>query len=134
MASAIGLIAGPESPPVIFASHGFPDSTSTFKPTKVLISDKASAPPSSAAKANSVISFTLGESFMIRNLSVTFRTDSTASLSVTGSELNRVPPFSTLGQETFISSASILLTSDNALANSTYSATVSPKKLTISRV
>ena len=59
------MIAGPDRPPVMFPNRGWNVSTSTDKPTIVLIKDKASAPPSCAAFAKTVISVTLGESLTI---------------------------------------------------------------------
>ena len=64
----MGLIAGPDSPPVTFASLGRRFQTSTDMAVKVLISDSISAPPSIAARAVTVTSSTLGESFTISGL------------------------------------------------------------------
>ena len=63
--TAIGWIAGPDTPAVLFATANVLLFTSIFIPVSVLISDTASAPPASAALAISVISVTLGLSFMM---------------------------------------------------------------------
>ncbi len=72
MASATGLMAGPDNPPKTLAILGrlvfrFMDS-----PTSVLISDTASAPLSSHTCAISSMLPVLGESFTITGLVKTF--------------------------------------------------------------
>ena len=64
--SATGFTQGPESPPVTVERIGFLRSASTAIPSRVLISDTASAPSASTARAISVMSVTFGESFTIR--------------------------------------------------------------------
>ena len=54
-----------DKPQVLLASKYVLLSISIFIPVKVLINDRASAPPASAAFAVSAISVTLGLSFMI---------------------------------------------------------------------
>ena len=66
MRTAIGLIAGPESPPVLFAMRGRRVSTSIERDKKVLTRDSASAPAFSAQRAICAMEVTLGESFTIR--------------------------------------------------------------------
>ena len=100
-------------------------------PTNVLQTDKASAPASSAALASKVISVTFGDNFTIKNFSETLRTELTTCFKTIGSELNCNPPLSTLGQDTFISKASIRSSFDKAEANSTYCGIVSTKKFTM---
>src|SRR5208337_3079182 len=63
---AMGLIAGPERPPVINRSLGRLFAISIAIPTKVFTAEIASAPASSHARANSRISVTLGESLTHR--------------------------------------------------------------------
>ena len=63
--TATGFTAGPEKPPVLLARTNFFLYISIFIPISVLMSDIASAPPASAARAISFILVTLGESFMM---------------------------------------------------------------------
>lgn len=63
--SAIGFTAAPDMPPVTVERMGRLRSASTAIPNKVLMSDTLSAPPFSAARAISVMSVTLGDSFTI---------------------------------------------------------------------
>ena len=114
-------MAGPESPPVTFSSMGKRVLISIAMPSKVLIIDKASAPPFTAAFAITTISVTLGESFTIRGEEVTFLTFLTSSSVILGSVPKVIPPFSTFGQEMFISRAAISVMSFNLSAARTYS-------------
>ena len=63
MRTAIGRIAGPLRPPTTFDSFGRRVSTSIAIARNVLTSDTASAPASSAARANEATSVTFGVSF-----------------------------------------------------------------------
>ena len=63
MRTAIGRIAGPLRPPMTFESFGRRVSTSIAIARNVLTSDTASAPASSAARANDATSVTFGVSF-----------------------------------------------------------------------
>ena len=63
MRTAIGRIAGPLRPPRTFDSFGRRVSTSMAIARNVLTSDTASAPASSAARANEATSVTFGVSF-----------------------------------------------------------------------
>ena len=65
MRSAIGLIAGPESPPVTLASTGARRFTSMAMAGMVLISESASAPAPSTAAAIAGMLAACGESFTI---------------------------------------------------------------------
>ena len=65
MRSATGRTAGPDMPPTTFLSTGRRVRMSTAMPVSVLMSEIASAPPSSAALATSAMSATLGESLTI---------------------------------------------------------------------
>ena len=56
MRTATGFTAGPDIPPVLLAIAKVRRLISIFIPVSVLIKDKASAPPASAARAISVIS------------------------------------------------------------------------------
>ncbi len=68
MRSATGFTQGPLSPPVPMLSSGLRFSMSTAMPMSVLISDTLSAPSASQARAISVMSVTLGDSFTMRVL------------------------------------------------------------------
>ena len=74
MRTAIGLMAGPESPPVPKEMRGRAVSGSIAMPTKVLTSERMSAPASRAACADSTRSGALGESLTISGLPVAART------------------------------------------------------------
>src|SRR5205809_8081184 len=65
MRSAIGLIAGPDKPAVRFEIRGLRVSGSIASAIKVLISERASAPASSATRAIRGILVTLGDSFTL---------------------------------------------------------------------
>ena len=80
MRTAIGRMAGPLSPPMPFDSSGVRVSTSMTMARKVLTSDTASAPASSAARANDGRgSVTFGVSFGMSGSGVTLRTALTTS-------------------------------------------------------
>ena len=79
MRTAIGLIAGPLRPPTTFEIFGLRVSTSITIARNVLTSDTASAPASSAARANDATSVTFGVSFGITGSDVTLRTALTTS-------------------------------------------------------
>ena len=65
----MGLMHGPESPPVIVASLGLRFSASIAMPKKVFTKDTESAPSASTALAISAISVTFGDNFTISVLS-----------------------------------------------------------------
>src|SRR6185369_14945579 len=65
MRKAIGLMAGPESPAVMFAIRGLRVSASMAMATNVLISEMASAPESWATLAMWAMLVTLGDNFTI---------------------------------------------------------------------
>ena len=67
--------------------------------------ERASAPASSATRANSAMSATLGESLGMTGRRVALRTAATTSWVIFGSPPKAIPPFLTLGQEMLISSA-----------------------------
>ena len=77
--TAIGRIAGPLRPPTMLEIFGRRDSTSMTIARNVLTSDTASAPASSAARANEATSVTLGVSLGMTGSLVTFRTALTTS-------------------------------------------------------
>ena len=62
MRRATGRIAGPERPPVVKPIFGSRRSRSIARPTSVLIRESASAPASTAARADATMSVTFGES------------------------------------------------------------------------
>ena len=79
MRTAIGRMAGPLRPPTTFESFGRRVSTSIAIARNVLTSDTASAPASSAARANDATSVTFGVSFGMIGSRVTLRTALTTS-------------------------------------------------------
>ena len=79
MRTAIGRIAGPLRPPTTFESFGRRVSTSMTIARNVLTSETASAPASSAARANDATSVTFGVSFGMTGSRVTLRTALTTS-------------------------------------------------------
>ena len=78
--TATGRIAGPESPPVVKPIFGSRVSTSIERPTSVLMSERTSAPPSTAAFAAVTMSVTFGESFTTSGRRVAGRTAATSAL------------------------------------------------------
>ena len=125
MRTATGNTAGPESPPVLLRSTGRRVLISILIPKRVLISDTASAPSDSQARAISAMSVTLGDSFIITGLFVAERTIFVISAAPEQDTPNAAPPAFTLGQEmlTSIMSTSVL---SSFLAISSYSSAVEP--------
>ncbi len=121
MRKAIGLIAGPESPPVIFASFGRRFSISITMPVIVFINDIESAPASSTLRAISVISVTLGVSFTMTGLPVLPLTAFTTLKPASGLVPNATPPAFTLGHEILTSIPAISSISSMRDASSAYS-------------
>ena len=115
-ATAIGRTAGPERPPWPAASAGLAAwpgrSRSAFS---VLISETASAPPSSAATATAAGSATFGVSLTINGFSVSGRSAS-SSAAVSPGCSPTISPEWTLGQETL---SSIAATSSRSATAST---------------
>jgi sialidase-1 len=72
--TAIGLMHGPDKPPVIVDSFGFLLSISIAIPRKVFTSETESAPAPSTARAISLILVTLGDNLTIKVLGNTSRT------------------------------------------------------------
>ena len=128
--TAIGLMAGPDSPPVTFANTGFLVFISIFIAKNVFINDTASAPPSSAPFAILAISVTLGVSFTISGLSNTFLTSLVTFFTSSYVLPNAMQPSFTFGHDKFSSTPSISNVF-NILHNSTYSSTELPHAFTI---
>ncbi len=102
--SATGRTAGPERPPLPAPSQGSRVPGSRPVARSVLISDTASAPPSSAASATAAGSAVFGVSFTISGFSVSGRrAEQSASVSAGCSPTIR--PDLTFGQETLSSIA-----------------------------
>ena len=99
MRSATGLIAGPESPPTTRASFGRRVSASIAMPSSVLMSETASAPSASTARAISTMSVTFGLSFTISGRCVAARHARTTDAAAAQSVPNAIPPASTFGHE-----------------------------------
>src|SRR6476659_8075138 len=103
MRSAIGLIAGPLRPAVTFEIRGLRVSASIAMATKVLTSERASAPALAAARAMREIEVTFGESLTITGRVEADFTVETMSSSITGSQPKIIPPCLVFGHETLIS-------------------------------
>ena len=103
--SATGRTAGPERPPWPAARAGLAGERDRPRsPSAVLISETASAPPSSAATATAAGSATLGVSFTISGFSVSGRSASSSATVSLGCSPTIRPEW-TLGQETLSSIA-----------------------------
>src|SRR5580692_12270640 len=105
MRRAIGLIAGPERPPVRLLRRGVRVSTSIDMARKVFTRLIMSAPASAATFATLAIEVTLGESFTMRGRLATAFASLTRYSSELGSAPKVIPPACTLGQDTFNSYA-----------------------------
>src|SRR5581483_155104 len=99
----MGLMAGPERPPVILLRRGLRVSTSMDMARKVLTRLTASAPASAATLAICAMEVTLGESLTMRGRFVEARARPTRYSSEAQSAPKAMPPAWTLGQETLIS-------------------------------
>ena len=127
----MGLIAGPLKPPNTLEIFGRRVSTSIAIARNVLTSDTASAPASSAARANDATSVTFGVSFGNTGSAVTFRTAQTRSNVPFRLQPNWIPPSLMFGQEMFSSIAATPSASDRMRETSTYSSRVVPQTLTM---
>src|ERR1035441_7216064 len=105
MRSEVGGSGGPESPPVVKPIFGSRRSRSIARPTSVLMSESASAPASTAARADATMSVTFGESFTTSGWRVAERILFTRAASASGLFPKTMPPLTTFGQETFTSTA-----------------------------
>src|ERR1035441_838322 len=101
MRRAMGLIAGPERPPVMLLRRGRRVSASMEIARKVLVRLTASAPASAAILAMWAMEVTLGESLTISGRALAALARPTRYSSELGSEPKAMPPAWTLGQETF---------------------------------
>ena len=126
MRRATGLIAGPESPPVMLASFGRRVSMSMAMPVMVLIREIESAPSASTLRAISVMSVTLGESLTIKGFSVLSLTALTTSDAESGYAPKAIPPDLTLGHEILTSIPDTSSISSRRAASSAYSAMFFP--------
>ena len=84
IASATGLIAGPDRPPVTLRSRGRRVATSTARPRSVLMAQSASAPSASTARPTAVMSVTFGDSFTHSGMRTRRRTACTIAASGDG--------------------------------------------------
>ena len=84
LSSAIGLIAGPESPPCTLPMTGRRVATSMDIPMIVLITDSASLPASMQQRAFSRMSVWFGESLVTSGLRVTSRQAATTRADISG--------------------------------------------------
>ena len=132
--TAIGLIAGPESPPVKFAIRDRLVSTSMDKATNVFTSETASAPASCAAFAIVAMLVTFGDSFTISGLVATDLHHPTRSPSTSLSVPKTIPPWLVFGQLAFSSYIAIPSASFNTRITSLQSSTVNPNTFAITTV
>src|SRR5579884_2743300 len=103
MRKASGLIAGPESPPVTFASTGRRVEVSIRSAVKVLMRETASAPLETAARAVGLASPLFGESLTIKGSVVALQIAAVTSATACGSAPKTTPPARILGHETLTS-------------------------------
>src|SRR3984893_4490533 len=129
--TAMGLMAGPLRPPTMFESFGRRVSTSMTMARNVLTRDTASAPASSAARANDATSVTFGVSLGITGNRVTFRTALTTANVPVRLQPKVIPPSLMFGHEMLSSMAATPSASDRMRASSTYSSMVVPQMLTM---
>src|SRR5208283_4610088 len=101
MRRAMGLMAGPESPPVMFERRGRRVSASMDMARKVLVRLTASAPAAAEILAICAMEVTLGESLTMSGRLELALARPTRYSSEPGSEPKAMPPAWTLGQETF---------------------------------
>ena len=134
MRTATGRMAGPERPPVPKARRGRRVSTSTTRPSSVLMQETASAPASSEARAKTAMSATFGESLGMTGSRVALRTAETTSEVMRGSPPKAIPPFFTFGQEMLISTPATPSAWSTMRVTSAYSSTVSPQTFTSTAV
>ena len=99
MRTAMGRMAGPDTPPVIVPVAVRLASTSMTMPLKVFIAEMAVAPPASDARAISPIDVTLGVSFAITGPWNRSDTPRITRSTMWGSEPISRPPASRFGQE-----------------------------------
>ena len=130
MRRATGRTAGPERPPVLFASTILRLFTSTAMPVSVLIMEIASAPASSAASAFSVMSDTFGVSLTISGRFAAALTALVMAYTLSGFTPKATPPSCTFGQEMFISSRCTPVPASRS-AICTYCSTLVPVMLAI---
>src|SRR5258708_8038722 len=103
MRNAMGLMAGPDSPPVTLLSRGLRDSASMDMARKVFTRLRASAPASAETLAICAIEVTLGDSLMMMGRLALERTRVTTYSSEPGSAPKAMPPACTLGHDTLSS-------------------------------
>src|SRR5258708_30819226 len=103
----MGLMAGPERPPVMLLSRGLRVSVSMDMAINVLTRLTASAPAPADTLAIWATEVTLGESFTIRGRLVAERARPTRYSREPPSAPNAMPPACTLGQATLSSYAAM---------------------------
>ena len=124
-------MAGPLRPPITLLSTGRRVSTSMAIARNVFTSETASAPASSAARANADTLVTLGVSLGISGRRVALRTALTTSNVPCRLQPNWIPPSLMFGHEMFSSMAPTPSASERMRDTSTYSSSVTPHTLTI---
>ncbi len=103
MRRAMGLIAGPHSPPVRLPRNGARLWGSSTSARSVLTSDTASAPAPAAARATETMSVTFGVSLTMTRRRVRARAAAVRRAVSAGSVPIARPPLPTLGHDTFSS-------------------------------
>src|ERR1039458_5447756 len=103
MRRAMGVLAGPERPPVTLDSSGRRVSALMHMARKVLVRLTASAPAAAEILAIWAMEATLGESLTMSGRPERALARSTRYSSELGSAPKAMPPAWTLGQETFSS-------------------------------
>src|SRR2546423_227699 len=134
MRRAIGVTAGPESPPVLLASTGRREEISMLIAVMVLMREMASAPDEAAATAVGRASPLLGESFTMRGSVVARRTAAVTLATASALAAKTAPPACMFGQETFTSIPDTPGTPSRLSASWTNSLIVSPATLTMTGV
>ena len=131
----MGLIAGPDKPPVFPPRCGRIVSKFITIDNTVLISASPSAPASTTPFAMETKSVTSGDNLAIIGNSPpkVLRTPSITLRDASGSQAKTKPRFSTFGHEIFTSSALIPGADLTFRASVAYSSTVSPAMETITR-
>ena len=97
--TAIGSIAGPDIPPILFFSIGLFVLISILIPRTVFISERASAPSASTDFAISAILVTFGDSLTTRGFLVACLTCLVIPAAPSHVAPKAIPPCLTLGQE-----------------------------------
>lgn len=127
----MGLIAGPDKPPVMFPRMGRRVSVSIAMPSRVLMRAMPSAPPSSTALAMAAMSVTFGVSLTMMGNCDTALTARVTLWAARSEQPKSMPPSFMLGDEMLSSRASMPSRSLNRAAMSANSRSDVPAMLTM---